>query len=75
MASPIQKPSAEDYILAESRPEWLDTPSPFDDLDEEWKQLIIFYVFHVPVVDMSARAKPLESYGWGTKSKNDGVSK
>jgi hypothetical protein len=71
VASPIQKPSAEDYILAESRPEWLDTPSPFDDLDEEWKQLIIFYVFHVPVVDMSARAKPLESYGWGTKSKND----
>ena len=71
MPTPIQKPTAEDYIFAEEHPEWLNTPSPFDNLDEELKQLIVFYVFHVPVVGVSARAKPLESFGWGTKSKND----
>lgn len=71
MATPIQKPTAEDYIFAEESPAWLNTPSPFDNLDEELKQLIVFYVFHVPVVDVSARAKPLELFGWGTKSKHD----
>ena len=71
MPTPIQKPTVEDYIFAEEHPEWLNTPSPFDNLDEELKQLIVFYVFHVPVVGVSARAKPLESFGWGTKSKND----
>lgn len=71
MASSIPKPSADDYIVAEDCPEWLNTPSPFDNLDEEWKQLIVFYVFHVPVVGVSARAKPLEFFGWGTKSKHD----
>lgn len=68
MVSSIQQPSKEDYIFAESNPDWLNTPSPFDSLDDTWKELIVFYVFHVPVSDMSARAKTLESYGWGTQS-------
>ena len=68
MASNIPKPAPEDYIIAEDDPLWLSTPSPFDTLDNEWYQIIIFYVFHVPVSGVSARAKPLNSYGWGSKS-------
>lgn len=71
MASNIQKPTPEDYIVTETNPGWLNTPSPFDVLDDDWYQIIIFYVFHVPVSSASARAKPLNSYGWGKKSKNN----
>ena len=71
MASTIPKPTAEDYIFADNNPNWLITPSPFDELDDEWYQIIIFYVFHVPVSDVSARAKSLESFVWGSKSKNN----
>ena len=68
----ISKPAETDYIIAEERPKWTETPSPFDKLDEEWYKIIIFYVFHVPVKDISARAKPLESFRWGIKdNKND----
>lgn len=67
----IAQPSNDDYIFAEAGAGWLNTPSPFDALDEEWESIIIFFVFHVPVVDLSARAKPLESFGWGTKSSKD----
>ena len=45
MASTIPKPTAEDYIFADNNPDWLITPSPFDELDDEWYQIIIFYVF------------------------------
>ena len=72
MASNISTPTPDDYLIAEDSPLWLSTPSPFDTLDNEWYQIIIFYVFHAPVAGVSARAKPLSSYGWGTKSgKND----
>lgn len=71
MVSNIQKPTPEDYIVTETNPGWLNTPSPFDVLDDDWYQIIIFYVFHVPVSSASARAKPLNSYGWGKKSKNN----
>lgn len=70
MASNIPKPTLDDYLIAEDSPLWLSTPSPFDALDNEWYQIIIFYVFHVPVAGVSARAKPLDSYGWGAKSGN-----
>ena len=70
MASNIPKPTPDDYLIAEDSPRWLSTPSPFDTLDNEWYQIIIFYVFHVPVSGVSARAKPLDSYGWGVKSGN-----
>lgn len=70
MASNIPKPTPDDYLIAEDSPRWLSTPSPFDTLDNEWYQIIIFYVFHVPVSGVSARAKPLDSYGWGAKSGN-----
>ena len=71
MASKIPKPTEDDYIFADANSDWLSTPSPFDELDDEWYQIIIFYVFHVPVLDASARAKPLESFGWGSKSKTN----
>lgn len=67
----IPRPNERDYIFAEESPEWLNTPSPFDALDDIWQELIVFYVFHVPVSDMSVRSRTLESYGWGRKSKND----
>ena len=71
MASNIPKPTPDDYLIVEDNPLWLSTPSPFDTLDSEWYRIIIFYVFHVPVTGVSARAKPLDSYGWGSKSKNN----
>lgn len=71
----IQQPVVEDYITVESNPEWLNTPSPFDELDEDWISIIVFFVFHVPVSDVSARAKSLECYQWGAKSKKDDYKK
>lgn len=75
MGSKIPQPTADDYIFADNHPNWLNTPSPFDELDEVWKELIVFYVFHVPVSDVSARAKSLESYGWGTQSETGDYKK
>lgn len=69
------KPSNDDFIFAEENAKWLKTPSPFDSLDDDWKSIIVFYVFHVPVADLSARAKPLESFGWGRKSDKDDFKK
>lgn len=71
MSSNIKQPTSDDYLIAEENQLWLSTPSPFDVLDNEWYQIIIFYVFHVSVAGVSARAKPLDSYGWGLKSKNN----
>ena len=67
----IRRPKRDDYVLAEQTPDWLNTPSPFEQLDEMWIEIIIFYVFHVPVSDLSARARSLDYYGWGTKSRNN----
>lgn len=67
----IPQPVPNDYIVAETNPEWLNTPSPFDELDDEWISIIVFFVFHVPVPDASARSKSLAFYKWGEKSKND----
>lgn len=75
MEKKIPQPTADDYVFADEHPAWLNTPSPFDTLDEVWKELIVFYVFHVPVSDMSARAKTLESYGWGTRSETGDFKK
>lgn len=71
MPSPIPKPTRDDYLFTDSNADWLNTPSPFDELDDEWYQLIIFYVFHVPDPSSSARAKSLDQFGWGTKSKTN----
>lgn len=67
----VSKPNPEDYIIAQDNPDWLNTPSPFDALDDDWISIIVFFVFHVPIINTSARAKTLESYGWGKKSKKD----
>ena len=75
MPSPIQRPTENDYITAEENAEWLNTPSPFDELDDEWYQLIIFFVFHVPVPDLSARSKSLIEYGWGSNSRTGDFKK
>lgn len=58
----------ETRVLAEENPEWLNTPSPFDQLDEDWIRIIIFYVFHSPAGSVSARGTTLPNYGWGTKN-------
>lgn len=75
MASIIQQPTSDDYVFAEINADWLNTPSPFNSLDKIWQELIIFYVFHVPVSDVSARAKTLESYGWGKQSETGDFKK
>ena len=67
----ISRPSPDDFITAEDNPLWLKSPSPFDTLDNEWYQIIIFYVFHSPASGVSARSKSLDSYDWGTKSKDN----
>lgn len=67
----IPQPTQNDFIVADTSPEWLNTPSPFDELDDEWISIIVFFVFHVPVPDASARAKSLAFYKWGEKSRND----
>ena len=67
----IPQPKKEDYIFIESDTEWLNTPSPFDELDEDWISIIVFFVFHVPVSKVSARAKSLKQYKWGSKSEKD----
>ena len=59
-----------EYVLpAEAK--WLKTPSPFDSLDDDWKSIIVFYVFHVPAKGISARSKAIESFGWGSKSRDN----
>lgn len=69
--SKITQPLNNDFVYAEKNEEWLCEPSPFNEFDNDWKSLIIFYVFHVPVPDLSVRAKSLESFGWGSKSKTN----
>ena len=64
-----KKPSKDERISVNLHEEWLDTPSPFDSLDDDWNNIIRFYVFHVPVEGVSARAKTLKQFGWGNKSK------
>lgn len=71
----IPKPDQKDFIFAEGTPKWIETTSPFDSLDEDWYKIIIFYVFHVPVQGISARAKSLGSFGWGIKGKNNDFKK
>ena len=66
-----KRPPNECLIFADFNPEWLNTPSPFDELDEEWVSIIIFFVFHIPVANVSARGTTLQAFHWGEKSKND----
>lgn len=68
MATNSPQPKSDDYLIAEDNPVWLQTSSPFDALDNDWYRIIIFYVFHTPVSDLSVRSKALHSYGWGKKS-------
>ena len=60
----------ENCVIA-NNDEWLQTPSPFDVIDEDMKIIIIFFVFHIPVEGVSARGKSLKEYGWGKKSKTN----
>ena len=48
---------------------WLNTPSPFDNLDDDLKKIIIFFVFHTPVVGVSVRGEKLAHFGWGVDDK------
>ena len=66
-----KKPSKDKLISVNLHEEWLDTPSPFDSLDDDWNKIIRFYVFHVPVEGVSARAKTLKQFGWGNKSRSN----
>lgn len=50
-------------------PDWLRTVSPFTHLDDEWVAILIFYVFHTPVEDISVRSVTLREYGWGRKKQ------
>ena len=38
----------ESCVIADND-EWLQTPSPFEAIDEDMKIIIIFFVFHIPV--------------------------
>jgi len=59
-------------VYAELDAAWLNTPSPFAQLDDDWIKIIIFYVFHVPVSGLSARGGALSVYKWGeNNNKND----
>ncbi len=64
-----KKPDKSQLISVNFHEKWLDTPSPFDSLDSEWLEIIIFFVFHVPAEGVSARGKTLDQFGWGKKSK------
>mgnify|MGYP000277800052 CR=1 FL=1 len=58
-------------IYASFDAEWLNTPSPFQQLDNDWIKIIIFYVFHIPVSGISARGGSLSAYQWGEMSKKN----
>lgn len=64
---PISKLNPEDYIVADDNPAWLNTPSPFNELDDDWISIIVFFVFHVPAIGVSARSKKMEYYGWSNR--------
>ena len=67
-----KRPPDSELLFAEENPSWLNEPSPFEQLDKDWIEIIIFYVFHVPVANISARGYSLETFGWGKESgKND----
>ena len=57
--------SYEDLVHAEENPEWLNTPSPFEQLDDDWVKIIIFFVFQPPVDSISARGTTLSAFKWG----------
>lgn len=64
-----KKPEKSKLISVNFHEKWLETPSPFDSLDSEWLEIIIFFVFHVPAEGVSARGKTLDQFDWGRKSK------
>lgn len=58
-----------ELVTTEFHAEWLNLPSPFDMLDDEWLSIIVFYVFHSPVSGVSARGKLLSDFQWGAKNR------
>lgn len=66
-----QNNNNDNWVYAEVDAAWLNTPSPFSQLDDEWINIIIFYVFHVPVSGISARGGTLSSYKWGENNKKN----
>lgn len=66
-----KKPDKSKLISVNFHEKWLETPSPFDNLDDGWVKIIVFFVFHVPAEKVSARARILKQFGWGQKSKTD----
>ena len=59
------------HIIVEGQCEWLNQPSPFEDMDDDWIKILVFYLFHVPVDGLSARGKTLAAFRWGEKSKQE----
>ncbi len=66
-----KRPPNDELIFADFDAEWLNTPSPFDELDDDWISIIKFFVFHIPVKGVSARGRTLSNYHWGEKSKQN----
>ena len=67
----MKKSEKDNYIYVADSPDWLKTDSPFDQLDDDWHKIIVFFVLHVPAEGVSFRSKSLASYGWGSKSGQD----
>lgn len=66
-----KRPPKEKLEFANFNAEWLNTPSPFNELDNEWLRIIVFFVFHIPVQGVSARGTTLSAFHWGEKSRSD----
>ena len=66
-----KRPDDSELTFADFDAEWLNTPSPFDELDADWVKIIVFFVFHVPVKNVSARGTTLSRFHWGEKNKTD----
>ena len=66
-----KRPPDEELEFAQFNAPWLNTPSPFNTLDDSWMKIIVFFVFHIPVQGVSARGTTLSAFRWGEKSKSD----
>ena len=66
-----KRPPNEELVFSDFNADWLNTPSPFNELDNEWIRIIVFFVFHIPVRGVSARGTTLSAFHWGEKSKTN----
>ena len=60
------------HAYGDTSTDWLNLPCPFDSPTENLFKIVVFFVFHAPIKDVTARGGDMGRYKWGTiRGTND----